>query len=114
MNDSEGLGYSVSLRSRRAARELDRLSDSDAERVIAALRRLGENPRMQGAVKIGDDIYRLRVGRYRVIYKIDDAARAVFNRRRASAQRRHIPKPEPLILTTKRNRGALTRRGHPQ
>jgi mRNA interferase RelE/StbE len=34
--------------------------------------RLRDNPRPPGCRKLLDDIYRIRVGAYRVIYKIDD------------------------------------------
>ncbi|MBI2886307.1 MAG: type II toxin-antitoxin system RelE/ParE family toxin [Chloroflexi bacterium] len=42
------------------------------ERVLSVLRTFVEEPRPQGSEKLEDDIYRVRVGRYRVIYKIYD------------------------------------------
>ena len=77
MNYSARQEYSVVLRRRRVARDLDRLPEPDHGRVIAALRELGENPRRQGVVKLQGNIHRYRVGNYRIIYSIDDTNRVV-------------------------------------
>lgn len=70
--------YSVLLRSRRVSKELDRLPDTEHGRVIVALRELSEDPRKRGVVKLQGNIYRFRVGDYRIIYSIDDTARVVL------------------------------------
>ena len=38
---------------------------------------LGDNPRPPGCRKLVENIYRIRVGDYRVIYKIDDERKEV-------------------------------------
>ncbi len=58
---------------KRAQRDLDKLSGDDLERVIAAIRGLREKPRPHGAKKIIGPIYRIRVGDWRIVY-------AVFNK----------------------------------
>lgn len=58
---------------KRAQRDLDKLSGDDLERVVAAILGLRENPRPQGAKKIRGPIYRIRVGDWRIVY-------AVFNK----------------------------------
>lgn len=58
---------------KRAQRDLDKLSGDDLERVVAAIRGLRENPRPHGAKKIRGPIYRIRVGDWRIVY-------AVFNK----------------------------------
>ena len=78
MNDSEKPGYSVALASNRVRRELAALSESDNRRITAALRELGENPRPRGSTRIRGDIYRIRVGRFRVLYSIDDLERTII------------------------------------
>jgi len=55
-----------------AQRQLDRLSAAQFERVTAALRSLGDNPRPIGIKKLRRSIYRIRVGNWRVIYSIQD------------------------------------------
>jgi len=46
---------------------------SDRRRVIERLSRLAENPRPYGSEKIsGQDKYRVRQGRYRILYSIED------------------------------------------
>lgn len=63
--------YQVLLR-RKAERQLDRTPYADHPRIVAKLLALEGDPRPQGCRKLFDDIYRVRVGDYRVIYKIDD------------------------------------------
>jgi len=64
---------------RSARRELERLEASVARRIIVRIEALASNPRPPGCVKLqgADDLWRMRVGEYRVIYSIDDAARLV-------------------------------------
>lgn len=58
-----------------AKRTLDDLPRPDKIRVIDALECLGDNPRHHGVIKLESeaDLYRVRVGRYRVIFTIEDA-----------------------------------------
>ena len=61
-----------------AARELEKLPPKDRTRTVAKIRRLGSNPRPDGAEKLsGQDKYRLRQGDYRVLYSIDDTQATV-------------------------------------
>jgi mRNA interferase RelE/StbE len=69
--------YRIRFRSRRVLRELDALSHTDYRRVVVAIESLAAEPRSRGAVHLEDDIYRIRVGRYRIIYLIDDGDRTV-------------------------------------
>lgn len=69
--------FEVRLRSRRVQQELDRLSLADFERVLARLRDLAADPRPPGVEKLYDDIHRIRVGDWRIIYLVDDARRRV-------------------------------------
>jgi len=69
--------YEVLLR-RRAEKHLDRVPYADHPRIVKALLALEDNPRPQGYRKLFDDIYCIRVGDYRVIYKIDDERKEVL------------------------------------
>ena len=64
---------------RRAERELRRLSTGDFTRVVAGIKALSENPRPAGCRKIAHSSsdWRIRIGDYRIIYEIDDRAKAV-------------------------------------
>jgi len=54
-------------------KELDRLPDEIASRIMARLARLESNPRPADGKKLkGLDAWRIRVGDYRVIYEIHD------------------------------------------
>ncbi|MFZ0827199.1 MAG: type II toxin-antitoxin system RelE/ParE family toxin [Verrucomicrobiia bacterium] len=54
-------------------KELDRLPDDVASRILARLAGLETNPRPADVKKLkGRDAWRIRVGDYRVIYEIHD------------------------------------------
>jgi mRNA interferase RelE/StbE len=57
-----------------AAKEIDALPrKSDRRRVVHRIEALADDPRPPGAGKLsGRDRYRLRVGRYRIVYAIED------------------------------------------
>ena len=64
--------YKISI-SKTAQKQLDKLPDSLAERLITAIYDLAENPRPHGCKKLkGHDAYRVRSGDYRIIYEIFD------------------------------------------
>jgi mRNA interferase RelE/StbE len=63
--------------SRPADRDLDHLSPEVAERVVAALRSLRDDPRPPGCRLLRDReprTWRVRVGDWRILYEIDDGA----------------------------------------
>jgi mRNA interferase RelE/StbE len=63
---------------RRAVKALSKLPGRDYERVRDAIRALELEPRPPGCKKlVGRDGWRIRVGRYRVIYEIADVVRVV-------------------------------------
>ncbi len=64
---------------RAAERELKQLSAQLHNRVITSIQSLERNPRPTGCRKLtgADNDWRIRVGNYRVVYKIDDAAKEV-------------------------------------
>lgn len=65
--------YAVSFR-RSAEKDLRRLDAGVQTRVIRAVERLAHDPRPDGCKKLqgSDDVWRIRVGDYRVIYTVDD------------------------------------------
>jgi len=58
----------------RAFRDLASLPERDRERVAKRIDGLAKEPRPSGVKKLSgsDDIYRMRVGDYRVLYTIQD------------------------------------------
>jgi mRNA interferase RelE/StbE len=51
----------------------------DRQRIVERIRDLAENPRPPGCEKLsGRDKYRLRQGRYRILYSIEDADLLVY------------------------------------
>jgi mRNA interferase RelE/StbE len=68
--------YQVLLR-RRAEKQLDQVPYADHPRIIEAVLALEEDPRPRGCLKLLDAIWRIRVGDYRVIYRIGDERKEV-------------------------------------
>ncbi|HHT9117865.1 MAG TPA: type II toxin-antitoxin system RelE family toxin [Candidatus Hypogeohydataceae bacterium YC38] len=70
--------YEVYLE-RVAERDLKHLSVENFHRIIPQIKALAENPRPQGCRKLSGSRrdWRIQVGDYRVIYEIDDRAKAV-------------------------------------
>lgn len=69
------MAYTISV-DRLAAKFIRSLSDAVLmRRIRSAIDLLAENPRHAGAVKLPgeDNLYRVRVGDYRIIYRIQDA-----------------------------------------
>jgi mRNA interferase RelE/StbE len=58
----------------RARRELEKLSNAVAERIARAIDALALQPRPPGCKKLEneDNLWRIRVGDYRVVYQIHD------------------------------------------
>lgn len=59
---------------RSAKKELDRLDSSIRARVLRKVAALEEDPRPPGATRLAgaDDLWRIRIGDYRVVYAIED------------------------------------------
>ena len=63
--------YSVEL-TRTAEKQLRRIAKRDRNRLVEAIHGLADKPRPRGARKLQgyDDVYRIRVGQYRVVYEL--------------------------------------------
>lgn len=64
---------------RAAEKDLSRLSARLFDRMLATIQALATDPRPHGCRKLtgSDTDWRIRVGDYRIVYEIDDAAREV-------------------------------------
>ena len=64
---------------RRAAKELESLPQETYDRINESIRRLAFDPYPNGSIKlVGREGFRLRVGKYRVIYDVDSKTRNVI------------------------------------
>ena len=65
--------YSVEVSSS-AERQLGKIQRRDQVRIARAMSGLASDPRPAGSRKLAgyDDVYRIRVGTYRVIYSVDE------------------------------------------
>ncbi|KPL11054.1 hypothetical protein AMJ85_04740 [candidate division BRC1 bacterium SM23_51] len=70
--------YSIVF-ARSASKELEALGDTTLTRVFDRIERLAIDPRPSGIRKLrgSENLWRLRVGDYRVIYAVDDKNRLV-------------------------------------
>ena len=65
--------YTITI-SKTAQKQLDDVPESVAEKLIAAIQGLAQNPRPSGYKKLkGRDGYRIRKGSYRILYEIFDS-----------------------------------------
>ena len=66
--------------SRRAEREFKSLTKAVQRRLVPKIDSLADNPRPRGVKKLEgeDDLYRIRVGDYRIIYQVRDKALIVL------------------------------------
>ena len=70
--------YSVLIK-KSAARELEELPKKELTRIIERIGALGENPRPPGCEKLaGLELYRIRQGRYRIVYSVEDDVLTVW------------------------------------
>ncbi len=54
-------------------KDLRNIPNKDVKRILACIELLIENPRADGCIKLsGQECYRIRQGRYRIIYEIQD------------------------------------------
>jgi mRNA interferase RelE/StbE len=62
-----------------AAKEFQKLPSPVKQRLQIAINHLKTDPRPIGSIKLkgSDDLYRLRVGDYRIVYQIDDEIKTV-------------------------------------
>jgi len=65
--------YTIVLQPR-AARQIDKLTPDVQRRILSALEKLKSEPRPMGYKKLKgqDELYRVRVMDYRIIYEIED------------------------------------------
>ena len=86
------MSYTVRIE-RAAGKAFDRLPPATKQRIAAAIDALGENPRHSGVIKLtdSDNGYRVRVGRYRVVFTLDDPTATVSVVRIATRQEAYQP-----------------------
>ena len=72
------MAYNITLKDS-AQKELEKIQKSIRVKIISAINELAENPRPTGCKKLVNfnNHYRVRVGEYRVIYKIFDTQDAI-------------------------------------
>jgi len=70
--------YQIESASSRIKRELCRIPPPDRGRIAEAVQALVDEPRPPGVVQLEQDVYRLRVGDYRVVYKVLDEERIIL------------------------------------
>jgi mRNA interferase RelE/StbE len=64
--------YRVIIR-KSVAKEMRGIPKKDAQRIVAVIKSLADDPRPSGARKLsGQERYRLRQGNYRILYEIAD------------------------------------------
>jgi mRNA interferase RelE/StbE len=72
------MAHAVSFKAS-ALKQVEKLPKSIAGRIFSKVQSLADNPRPPGSAKLagGGNLWRVRVGDYRIVYAIDDAAELV-------------------------------------
>ncbi len=61
------------------SKDLRSIPKKDVKRILALIEKLADNPRPAGCEKLVDrEIYRVRQGKYRILYEIQDQALIVL------------------------------------
>ena len=61
-----------------AAKELEALQTKDRRRIVSKIQNLADEPRPQGCEKLtGQDRFRLRQGKLRILFEVDDGQQVV-------------------------------------
>ena len=71
------MSYTIEFSSTRVIKQLSCLPNKIRIKIQESISALRGNPRPMGIVQIDKDIYRLKIGRYRIVYKIYDSASKV-------------------------------------
>ena len=70
--------YKIEIK-KSAAKEIEKLPTIVLKRIVNKIKFLGSDPRPNGCKKLtADEKYRVRVGNYRVLYRIEDEILIVF------------------------------------
>jgi len=70
--------YEIRVASSKVEKELAKIPMRERERIIDQIRRLAENPRPSGIKALASNVYRLRIGVCRVIYKVYDEEKIIL------------------------------------
>jgi mRNA interferase RelE/StbE len=54
-------------------KDLKKIPKNDLEKILSRIEKLGDDPRSMGCEKLtGEELYRIRQGKYRIVYSIQD------------------------------------------
>jgi mRNA interferase RelE/StbE len=77
-NLSKMASYSVEF-SANVRKDFQKIPHAEAERILVKIHDLAVTPRPPGSKKLkGEELYRIRIGAYRVVYEIEDQRLVVF------------------------------------
>ncbi|MFK5914199.1 MAG: type II toxin-antitoxin system RelE/ParE family toxin [Woeseiaceae bacterium] len=65
--------YNLSFK-KSVAKDLRNIPNKDVKRILLCIESLKDDPRAEGCIKLsGQERYRIRQGKYRIIYEIEDS-----------------------------------------
>ncbi|MGJ8640403.1 MAG: type II toxin-antitoxin system RelE family toxin [Opitutaceae bacterium] len=65
--------------SKRVRKDFKKIPTHDAKRILNAIQLLASDPLPQNSKKLkGEELFRIRIGNYRVIYSIEDSKMIIF------------------------------------
>ena len=70
--------YSIEVK-QSAAKELSKIPKKELTRILDRISSLSDDPRPEGSIKLTNkEEYRLRIGKYRVLYSVEDNILTVY------------------------------------
>jgi len=70
--------YEIRVASPKVEKDLAQIPVRERERIVNRIRRVAENPRPSGIKALASNVYRLRIGPCRVIYKVYDDEKVIL------------------------------------
>lgn len=69
--------YRIDLASKKIEKQLDNIPDKFYNKISQKINSLALNPRPFGCQKLSEKVYRIKVGKYRIIYSIFDKEKLI-------------------------------------
>lgn len=70
--------YHVKVAGTKVEKQLGAIPEPDQDRIVEKIRTLSLQPRPRGIQTLATNVYRLRIGRFRVIYKVFDPEQVIL------------------------------------
>ncbi len=78
MSTKKNSKYRIDLANKKVEKQILKLPEGYRDLIVKSMLKLESNPRPRGIKKLAKNIYRIRVGKYRIIFEINDNEKLVI------------------------------------